>query len=54
MLGFLKSLGLPLSAASWPDYFATAPGARADRSIVVPTYDGRQLGDRFILMRERL
>jgi 3-oxosteroid 1-dehydrogenase len=53
MVQFLKSLGLGVMAATWPDYFPTVPGARADRSIVCPTFDGRDLGDKFTLMREQ-
>jgi len=53
MIRFLKSLGLPLATAAWPDYFPHVPGARADRSIVCDTFDGRELGDRFTLMREQ-
>lgn len=52
MLRFLKDSGVPVMAAAWPDYFPDAPGARADRSIICPTFDGRQLGDdRYPLMR---
>ncbi|MGL4565343.1 MAG: FAD-dependent oxidoreductase [Halioglobus sp.] len=53
MIRFVKSLGVPLAAAAWPDYFFEAPGARSDRSIVCDTFDGRQLGDKFVLMREQ-
>ena len=50
---YLKSLGIPLAAGVWPDYFPDLPGARADRSLVCDTFDGRELGDRFPLMREQ-
>jgi 3-oxosteroid 1-dehydrogenase len=54
MLRFLKGSGVPVMAASWPDYFPEVPGARADRSIICPTFDGRELGDaRYPLMREQ-
>jgi len=53
MVRFLKSLGVPLMPAAWPDYYQTAPGARADRSLICDTFDGRALGDRFPLMREQ-
>jgi 3-oxosteroid 1-dehydrogenase len=53
MIRFLKSLGVPMVTAAWPDYFPGVPGARADRSIVCDTFDGRELGDRFTLMREQ-
>lgn len=53
MARYLKSLGLPLVVAAWPDYFVDLPGARADRSLVLDTFDGRQLGDKFVLMREQ-
>lgn len=53
LVRFLKSLGIPLMQAAWPDYYPTAPGARADRSIVCETFDGRELGDMFPLMREQ-
>ena len=54
MLHYLKSTGVQILAAAWPDYFPGNPGARADRSVVVPTFDGRELGDdRYALMREQ-
>lgn len=54
MLRFLKGSGVPVMVASWPDYFPEVPGARADRSIICPTFDGRELGDaRYPLMREQ-
>ncbi|TGD71350.1 FAD-dependent oxidoreductase [Mangrovimicrobium sediminis] len=53
MAYYLKNMGLPLAVAAWPDYFHALPGARADRSIVCDTFDGRQLGDKFPLMREQ-
>ena len=54
MLDFLKKTGVPVMAAAWPDYFPEARGARADRSVIVPTFDGRELGDeRYSLMREQ-
>ena len=53
MAQYLKSLGLPMAVAAWPDYFFDLPGARADRSIVFDTFDGRKLGNRFVLMREQ-
>jgi 3-oxosteroid 1-dehydrogenase len=53
MIHFLKSLGVPLMPAAWPDYFSESPGARSDRSIVCDTFDGRELGDKFVLMREQ-
>ncbi|WP_281256487.1 FAD-dependent oxidoreductase [Novosphingobium guangzhouense] len=54
MLRYLKSTGVPVAAAAWPDYFPDRAGARADRSVIVPTFDGRRLGDeRYALMREQ-
>jgi 3-oxosteroid 1-dehydrogenase len=53
MVGFLRSLGVDLHAAQWPDYYPDAPGARADRSIVCSTFDGRELGEYFTLLREQ-
>jgi 3-oxosteroid 1-dehydrogenase len=53
MVRFLQSLGVAVMAATWPDYFPDAPGARADRSIICPTFDGRELGEHFTLMREQ-
>ena len=53
MAGYLKSLGMPLAAGVWPDYFPGLPGARADRSVTLDTFDGRRLGDMFPLMREQ-
>ena len=54
MLDYLKSTGVQVMAAAWPDYSPDRAGARADRSVIVPTFDGRQLGDdRYALMREQ-
>jgi 3-oxosteroid 1-dehydrogenase len=53
MIQFIKSLGVPVTPATWPDYFSEAPGARGDRSVVCDTFDGRELGDKFVLMREQ-
>lgn len=53
MARFLVSLGIPLAQAQWPDYFATAPEARADRSVICDTFDGRLLGNRYVEMREQ-
>jgi 3-oxosteroid 1-dehydrogenase len=53
MVRFLQSLGIAVMAATWPDYFPETPGARADRSIICPTFDGTELGEKFTLMREQ-
>jgi 3-oxosteroid 1-dehydrogenase len=53
MAHFMKSLGIPIMPAAWPDYYPHAPSARADRSLIVDTFDGRELGDHFTLMREQ-
>lgn len=53
MVRFMRSLGIAVAQAQWPDYFPDVPGARADRSIICPTFDGRQLGEHFTLMREQ-
>ena len=53
MLRYLGGLGINFMPMPWPDYFSEAPGARADRSLVLPMWDGRRLGDRFPLMREQ-
>lgn len=53
MVRFLKSVGVPVMPAAWPDYYQTAPGARADRSLICDTFDGRALGERFPLLREQ-
>lgn len=53
MAGFLKAVGVPLMPAAWPDYFADAPGARGDRSVLCDTFDGRELGDHFLHMRQQ-
>src|ERR1700741_1195789 len=53
MIRFLKSLKFDLIKADWADYFPAADGARADRSIICPTFDGRQVDDKFIFMREQ-
>lgn len=54
MLRFLAGTGVQVIAAAWPDYMPEKPGARADRSVICPTFDGRELGDdRYALMREQ-
>lgn len=54
MAKFLTSVGVPLVQAAWPDYFQTAPEARADRSVLCDTFDGRLLDDKhFVGMREQ-
>jgi len=54
MLRYLTSTGVTILAAAWPDYFPDKPGARADRSVIAPTFNGRELGDgRYALMREQ-
>lgn len=53
MLRYCESRGINFFSMPWPDYFSEAPGARADRSLVLPMYDGRKLGDQFTLMREQ-
>lgn len=53
MLAFLKEMGLHPMVMPWPDYFPDAPGARADRSVVFPKYDGRRLTHLFPLVREQ-
>lgn len=53
MIAFLKEIGMEPVAMPWPDYFPEAPGARADRSVVFPKYDGRRLGALFPLVREQ-
>jgi 3-oxosteroid 1-dehydrogenase len=53
MIAFLKECGLEPMHMPWPDYFPEAPGARADRSVIFPKYDGRRLGDLFPLVREQ-
>lgn len=53
MIAFLKDSGIAMTASDWPDYFPEAPGARSDRAILCPTFDGRRLGAMFPLMREQ-
>lgn len=53
MVKYLRSIGLPLLVMPWSDYFAELPDARTDRSLVCPTYDGRELGHEFHLLREQ-
>lgn len=50
---FLQVSGVPVMPSAWPDYFASAPGARGDRSVIVDTFDGRELGDNFLHMRDQ-
>jgi len=54
MVEFLTGTGVQVFAAAWPDYFPDRAEARSDRSVIVPTFDGRELGDnRYALMREQ-
>jgi 3-oxosteroid 1-dehydrogenase len=53
MVRFISSAGINVQQAQWPDYYPTAPGARADRSLICPPFDGRELGKNFTLMREQ-
>ena len=54
MLRYIKGAGVEVLAAAWPDYYPDRPGARSDRSVICPTFDGRELGDtRYPLMREQ-
>jgi 3-oxosteroid 1-dehydrogenase len=53
MLRFLGGLGINFVSMPWPDYFSESPGARNDRSMVLPMWDGARLGDAFPLMREQ-
>jgi 3-oxosteroid 1-dehydrogenase len=53
MVRFMQSLGIAVMQAQWPDYYPDTPGARSDRSIICPTFDGRELGENFTLMREQ-
>ena len=53
MVKCLTGLGVGLVPNPWPDYFQGVPGARADRALIIPSFDGRELGDRFVLMREQ-
>lgn len=50
---YLRSVGVNLQVIPWHDYFSEAPGARADRSLICPIYDGRALGDEMHYMREQ-
>ena len=53
MLQYLKGTGVEVIGAAWPDYEPGKPGARSDRSVISPIFDGRELGDqRYSLMRE--
>jgi 3-oxosteroid 1-dehydrogenase len=53
MVAFMRALGIGMAPAQWPDYYPDAPGARSDRSIVCPVFDGRELEDNFTSMREQ-
>jgi 3-oxosteroid 1-dehydrogenase len=54
MAHYLKGTGVELIVAAWPDYEALKPGARTDRAVIAPIFDGRELGDdRYPLMREQ-
>ncbi len=54
MTRFMQDSGVEVQAGVWPDYFPDEPGARSDRSLTIPTFDGRKLGDaRYPVMREQ-
>lgn len=53
VVDYMKSLGFDFHVMPWSDYFPEAAGARLDRSIVFPKYDGRKLGEHFFSMREQ-
>lgn len=53
LLDYFRSLNIPFNVMPWSDYFPEAPGARSDRSIVFPMYDGKRLGSYFMQMREQ-
>jgi 3-oxosteroid 1-dehydrogenase len=54
MVRYMKDSGVSLIAAAWPDYYPDRTDARADRSVIAPIFDGRELGDdRYTLMREQ-
>ena len=54
MVHYMKGTGVEVIVAAWPDYEALKPGARTDRSVIAPIFDGRELGDdRYALMREQ-
>ncbi len=53
MLSYLGNQGINFISMPWPDYFAELPGSRADRSLVLPMWDGSRLGIKFPLVREQ-
>ncbi len=53
MVRFMKDVGIDIIPSAWPDYYTDKKGARADRSLICSTFDGRELGDWFPLMREQ-
>lgn len=53
MAHFMKALGIAVAPAAWPDYYPNAPQARSDRSLICDTFDGRELGEWFTLLREQ-
>lgn len=53
MLRYLANQGISFIPMPWPDYFAELPGSRNDRSLVLPPWDGRKLGDKFPLVRDQ-
>ena len=54
MVHYLTGTGVEIVVAAWPDYEALKPGARTDRAVIAPIFDGRELGDnRYDLMREQ-
>jgi 3-oxosteroid 1-dehydrogenase len=54
LLDYFRTLNISFSVMPWSDYFPEAPGARFDRSIVFPMYDGKRLGSYFMQLREQV
>lgn len=53
MLAYLGKSDINMIPMPWPDYFSEQAGARNDRSLVMPMWDGTKLGDAFPKMREQ-
>lgn len=53
MIRYCQSIGMDFISIPWEDYYSEVPAARSDRSLALPIYDGRKLGDAFLLLREQ-
>ncbi|MEJ7936010.1 hypothetical protein WG907_17395 [Sphingobium sp. AN558] len=49
----MRSLGFKVGIMPWSDYFPEAAGARLDKSLTFPVFDGRELREHLFSIREQ-